>query len=91
MANIYRRLGVLCRVAHVVYGFLLAHAATINALIATIMFLSFTIYEFAETIHDILVRRRFSLVDFPDDEFAELGAGAALYVALRMLLHAFHW
>ncbi len=85
MPNVYRRLGLLCRVAHAVYGFLLAHAATINPVIAIIMFLSFVVYEFAEWIHDLISFGSPDEADWPDDEFAELGIGMAVYAALKML------
>ena len=84
-SELYRRLGMLCRIAHILYGFLTAKAATIHPLLATIMFISFTIYEFSEWIHDILIYRRPRQWDFPDDEYVEYGVGVALYVVLHTI------
>lgn len=85
MVNPYRRLGVLCRIAHIAYGFLTAHAAAIHPLMAAFMFISFVVYEFAEWIHDVIRGYPPRLQDFPDDELAELGIGMALYVLTRLI------
>ena len=85
--GLWRRLpGWATRLAHVVYGFLVAAAAGMGyGLVAVLMVAAFTVYEFGEWLHDAVIYRRPSRWDFPDDEFAELGAGMALWMLLRVL------
>ncbi len=84
MTSVYRRLGLLARLAHTAYGFLNAHALATCPQLGALMALVFLLYEFTELLHDVLAYGRPQKADWPDEELAEYGAGLALYALLSL-------